>query len=98
MSCCLETLNIGCVSPCNAYNTGLEIANGTYKIMAYYELPITWEVVVSGGILIIDATKLSESREVVIKVFNSNNELVAFEIDNIQYDCIQLSVKYELSI
>ena len=98
MSCCTKIIDLGCASNCSNVDTGLTIANGEYSIVAYYESQISFSVDITGGTLIIPTSYLSESRAVLLKVFDANGDIVIFEVDNIEYDCLQIKINYQIDV
>jgi len=98
MTCCNNTIDLGCANNCSDIHTGLTIANGTYKIVANYETDIAFYVTITGGELIFPTTYLSESRAVTLKVYDDNNDLVTFTIGVVEYDCLKINITYQVDV
>lgn len=98
MTCCNNTIDLGCANNCSDIHTGLTIANGTYKIVANYETDIAFYVTITGGELIFPTTYLSESRAVMLKVYDDNNDLVVFTVGVVEYDCLKINITYQVDV
>lgn len=98
MTCCNNTIDLGCANNCSDIHTGLTIANGTYKIVANYETDIAFYVTITGGELIFPTTYLSESRAVTIKVYDDNNDLVVFTVGVVEFDCLKINITYQVDV
>lgn len=98
MACCTNTLDLGCFTNCSMVTTDIELANGTYTLVAKYEADLSHIVDIENDVLEFSTSWLSESRATTIKVYDANGDLVTFTIDNVIYDCLAVKINYTLSV
>lgn len=98
-NCCEKTLNLGCLNACNAiYDTGIvadAITAGTWVLeLTFGSVNIYYSVdVLDGETVIFTLTNLNENYTYSGQIIDPNGEIVIFEVNGIEYDCIEFSTK-----
>lgn len=94
MSCnCTNIYDIGCKNACEQHSIGFQAVDTgvhTLKVKVLGETFTYYESLQATQNIYVDLTLFNEDADILIEVYDPNNEKMTFEVDNVEYDCIKL--------